>query len=502
MTLWQRAVLYITRKPWRGAVLLAVLTLILTLIIVGMAITSSAREEAAAIKKNLAASFKVAMVFPGKEKYIHMAPEERPDITGELMEEICGLPHITDWVAHTEDITVCTELKLREGYNSYRWNQLKAEGDPHNEAALYDVLRRSLTLRGYTDSGLHEFFRNGAFTLSEGRHVSLRDKNSVVISNALAERNGLAVGSTFTVEYRKILDDWEAAGDEILGEPVELTVVGLYDMNFEETVAELEADGLRYESETEPNYAENMVFCDLFTWYQMYCAGVYEKEYWEKGNFDHYLEEMVFPEATVFVDSPDVLQSVIDEVERLPRYQNEYRRITVDDSAYRASVRPVNSLGLMTTVMVAALAAVGAALIVLIVNMQLKSRRRETAILWSVGVGKKSITAQFLLEFCALTILAIVLALGLSYLLAAPLGKIAQAAFSPKGTEPVYEYRIVDFQPVVDVRSADPIDLSYGIKPISVLMTAAAALLCTAAGVAVAAANMMKFNPRKILSGL
>ena len=60
----------------------------------------------------------------------------------------------------------------------------------------------------------------------------------------------------------------------------------------------------------------------------------------------------------------------------------------------------------------------------------------------------------------------------------------------------------MDFQPVVDVRSADPIDLSYGIKPISVLMTAAAALLCTAAGVAVAAANMMKFNPRKILSGL
>ena len=500
MSLLKRAVLYITRMPWRGAVLLAALTLILALIIVGTAITSSARAEADAIKKNLAAGFKVEMVFPGKEKYIHMTPEERPDITVDLMEMISGLPHITGWIAHTEDTTVHTDLRLREGYNTYQARRLQAEGDPRGEAEQYRIFSQSLTLRGYTDSGLHEVFRSGALTLTDGRHVTLRDRNSVVISGVLAARNDLAVGDTFTIEYRKGYDDFES-WDEILGEPVELTIVGLYDLNFEDTVSELEADGIRYESENEYNYAENMIFCDLFTWYQMYCAGVYEGD-WQKGCFDHYLEEMVFPDATVFVDSPDVLQSAIDEVERLPAYQNEYRRITVDDSAYRASVRPVNNLSLMTTVMVAALGAVGAALIVLIVNMQIRSRRREAAILWSVGIGKKSITAQFLLEFCAITALAVLLALGLSHLIAAPLGMIAQTAFSPKGTEPVYEYRIVDFQPVVDVLSAESIELSYGIRPFSVLAIAVAALLCTAAGVAVAAASTMKLNPRKILSGM
>ena len=52
---------------------------------------------------------------------------------------------------------------------------------------------------GNTDTSLNEYFVLRYYTLEEGRHIGPEDEGKAVISRALAERNQLSLGDTFTV---------------------------------------------------------------------------------------------------------------------------------------------------------------------------------------------------------------------------------------------------------------------------------------------------------------
>ena len=112
------------------------------------------------------------------------------------------------------------------------------------------------------------------------------------------------------------------------------------------------------------------------------------------------------------------------------------------------------------------------------------------------------IVLQPLLETTALAVLALILAVCLSGLLAGPVGSMAEKLASPKNTEEPYTIRFIMLLPVIDKVSADPVNLTYGLGASNVLIAALAVLASAAAGVLVTSRSVLKMKPKDVLSSL
>ena len=82
---------------------------------------------------------------------------------------------------------------------------------------------------GYNKSELSYYFQTNTVELIEGRHVCETDRNVVIISDEVAEKNQLNIGDHITGELSKcILDGGDK--DYIYCE-VELEIIGIFHAN-------------------------------------------------------------------------------------------------------------------------------------------------------------------------------------------------------------------------------------------------------------------------------
>ena len=266
-------------------------------------------------------------------------------------------------------------------------------------AARDDPARYMMSYYSGHYSSLEQHFTTGEFTLSVGRHITPADRWAAVISRPLAERNGLVPGDTFTVCHTPE----RAAEDPSLADgQFHFTIVGIFDI----------AEAQPSPAQSEPSMPENSIFIDAAAGHAI-----------DSGDPTHsrYRYGAIF-----LVDDPRMLADTVAQVEQ--RLDPAHHTVTVDDSAYRRSVQPLERMETLMKILVAALFAAGTVVAALVLFLWIRQRTKEIGIYVSIGCSKRNILLQLVTESVLCACVSFAAAIPLAALLTAVIQHIASAS--------------------------------------------------------------------------
>lgn len=501
MSLIKRTLLYITRKKGRSLLLFAIFFVVAVCVLTAIAVKTSADREIARIGQSLGNRFVLQVDLENADEEDWEVDIEQyasryigPLITEEQIEQIRSLEGVSDYV---DELTVMiwTELQLIPGaWANYYDDDQKTLDDMEGDELLlweadmlesleYDRLKtQEPDIHCCSNGERQELFRNGAFEITEGRNIQEGDQFKVVISEELAEWNGLSVGDTFSVECKE--GTFRGEGDLFAtwGEPAELEIVGLFRTNFE----------MQPSSNTYENiYAGNVVFADLAV--KEWLMEIIQ----EHGMLPSEVGE-AFEKVTFFVDDPAQLEEVLWKV----RAMHGMDGLTVDseDETYQISVEPLQAMrGFCAFFLVASLL-VFLIVLYLLMGRWIKSRRQEIGILICIGMKKSQILMQFLLESILVAMAALVFAVSASAITVDRVGTLAQQMVSPEEQEEIYATQTTDYEFSVEKNASGPIALDYQIEVPTVLSGVLLILVFTAGSVTAASVPIINRKPIDILT--
>jgi len=246
----------------------------------------------------------------------------------------------------------------------------------------YDIGMHEVLVWGLNNSQMHEFFERGSIELVEGRHIMPDDRGKVVISRWLAEQNGFALGDTFTAHQMQISVQGVGTKDDILG-TYTFEIVGLFDVLGETTDI---MHGL------ESDIIENQMFCDIHT--QRLIDAANDAYMGESALGDNIIGEPL----RFYVDDPEKLDDIMAQVRAIDTIDMSVFDIDIANPSYSASIQPLRAMrGMMTAFLCVIVFAV---LLILrfVLKLWLQGRKKEFGILLSLGVTKKQVLGQVLLE--------------------------------------------------------------------------------------------------------
>lgn len=456
----KRAFFYTTRKRGKTLILLLTLFVISTFVLTGLSILAAADQSALSLRQSVGGSVKLELDKDNRQNWTY-----QQGVGGTLV-GYTGTP-ITD-----ADIEKVMSVKGIRSYNGVGDGSVFAMDFSFISGFSFGPGSDYSRLPSVSNSEYFNYFRRGAFKLVEGRHITPEDDHTVLISTALAERNGLKLGDTITVQCC-----YDAGGYP----NVSLKIVGIYKSTLD--------DGGFTTTSTDKR---NRLIIDHKAMQEIMMHDVIQ--------YDNGVE--------FFVDDPRDIDKIAAQIQKLDLDWSCFK-LTVDNTAYEAVASSLTAMQRMVTGLIIGILIVSIGILALILNMWIKQRTHETGILLSIGVSKVKIVAQYILE----TLMIAVIAFGLSYFSS---GAIAQ------GTSNLLFSQVAETQPIPEIETPDdgteylditgqyiPYDTSDMVAPdsIEVHVTAEHLLwvyllgitICTAA-VVLASLPVVKMKPKNILS--
>lgn len=357
MTCWKRAFLYLTRETRKSVRIMMVCFILSTLIILCGWVKDSTSHSATEVRQTVGASFTVSDNADGKY------------VGDELIDKIKSAGNIH--IINGENLQLLYSQSIRPV--------------PGMLAGSEDEGKFIMSYYSAHFTELMNEFQSGDFELIEGRHLTPDDTRSALISEDLAAENMLAVGDQFTAGYspEMILDDPKLSGQNFT-----FTVTGIFKVNISTQI-----------STPEPSMRENAVFIDVNSGHMVDAAN-FEQNRYRYG-------------VTFFVDDPKYINETVANAEAMldsSRYQ-----ITVDDKAYTESAKPLERLEMIMGVLIVAFTLVGILILTLVFILWMRQRIREIGIYFSLGLSKKNILGQFLIENITACVVGWMLSLAFSF---------------------------------------------------------------------------------------
>lgn len=422
--MYKRAMTYLKRKYKRSILLLILLFVLAFSLAVSLMIWSGINAAVQETERKLGTSFILetrdqfpsgelitAQLRDGGTAQRGVIPRPDQEVVDAIMQQVDG---ITSY--HTEyfSYVYSNTLELIEGGwgMSYQKDLDALATDPNAETGTansltlddYAINSQRTTAYGNNDSELFSYFRTGALTLADGRHIRPDDTGRVMISDVLAEQNEVQIGDTITIQllghFFGAQDDWAVWSE------LELEIVGLFHVNGYQPI-----NRLVYE-----NYiCNNWFLVDMNTSRTLHDDGIH-------NYYIEYEEPFYYNNVTFFVESPDQLDEIIAEVESLDAVDTLYLEAIKDDTMYKSTVEPLNSIKMLVLIAVAVIA-IGCFIVLCIVfTMWIRSRRREIAIYLSLGIRKAEILGQFIIEAAVVAVAASVVAFAVCQPVAGAIG--------------------------------------------------------------------------------
>ena len=387
MNTWKRAVTYLIKNKVRCVLLLFVLTVISVTMMFSLCLKSGVQESVENLRETYGSNFTVKVDMKNEGGY--------PKYNEKTVENICNK------IKETEEIQdICIEVRgLSFYYDKLEFLQglsaevMKIDEDPKMlEEDLYYT--KVMMPYGYNRSGLSHYFQTNTLELTEGRHICETDRNVVIISDQVAEKNHLKVGDRVVGEVSELIAN---GGDMniILGE-VELEIIGIFHANITQVTNE-------YTMESE--IIENLQFVDAVTMVEMTrVCDEYNNEVWTPLPITLYF----------YVDNPDEIETIIKRVKEKKDIDWEGLLVEVNDSTYQSALAPLQTINGLAVFLFVFTVIVCVVLLALILRMWMKTRKKEMGILLSIGVGQKKIMCQFLLEGFIILFIAVLLSVGVT----------------------------------------------------------------------------------------
>ncbi len=223
-----------------------------------------------------------------------------------------------------------------------------------------------VTVTGTNSVANASIYGGSSVTITSGRTIDASaDKNEAVVGKALAEKNSLSVGSTFT-----------AYGETI-------TVAGIYDAG-----------------NTFANAGLVMSLSSL------------QRLSDQAGDVTS---------ATVTVNSIDNVDSVASAIESS---LGDAADVVSNQDTAKSAVEPLESVKTISTFSLIGAVAAGAIIILLTMVMIVRERRREIGVYKAIGASNIKIAAQFVSEAITLTLIAMIAGVIIGSIAANPVTKV------------------------------------------------------------------------------
>ena len=473
MGIWKRAYLYITRKKERSIRLFLTFFAAALFLLTVFSVREGAKEGAGEIRKSLAAGLTLKCMSMDPYKMADIGTNENgetvwkyklPLITEKQIDALLAVDGVSGFFSDMESVKVYTKLTLVPSFSSLMLDIMSGKV-PEQYSGQREYLKslmherdksqtdaHTASLIGVYDSRWYPAFVNGAAKLVKGRHIGLHEEGKVVISDELAEKNGLKIGGK--LEIQSFEDHYGNMPNELYGSIYEAEIAGIFHINFEQPMGE-------YISEQQ--LLANMIFCtpDVMYWYSHEEQVYYEREVIAPESESH-LEEMV-----LFVEDPALLDSVKEKLLQLDAIGWEYYEIGVYDKDYQTAAMPLLVM-IRISNMLAAMLAIGLLLLLVrCLSRWVQNRKYEINLLFSVGIKQGEVLLQFIVECCCMAapafFAAAVFAEPVSNMFGNGLWTVLYSASNTRGYEVVSEpYASVIEVNILPVKGEA---LSYAITP-------------------------------------
>lgn len=358
----KNAFAYVTRKSLKSIVLFLIILAMSVLSLISLSIKDATRKASQETFRDITNSFSMEInrqVNPG-------TPRGGGNVKGEDIRKITESDDIESFVKRINSVADLVDLDIIE-------TEQTLQNQSPERAKNF---KRTVMLTGVNDSSKETKFISGAYELVEGQHLKDQDKNKVLLHKDLAEKNHLKVGDKLKLKSNLFDADNEKRADET----VEVEIKGLFDGHNKGGVTAAQ------------ELYENTLITDIHT-----AALVY-------GNTE---DTAVYQDATFFVKGDKNLDQVIKNLGKLDINWRAYNLIK-STSNYPALQQSINGIyGVANKLFVGSLVFAGI-MVSLLLFLWMNARKKEVAVLLSLGISKAQIFGQFVMELLFISLPAFI----------------------------------------------------------------------------------------------
>ncbi|TQX28427.1 ABC transporter permease, partial [Clostridioides difficile] len=349
----RNSLLYIKRKKKKSIIVLFILTAILISLYTCLSINKFSNNVESIIYRAANSSF------------ILKSKNSQELIDTKEVEGIKNLDRINEYNLEYETLAQLKGDDVFGGEQKVEISNLNSE---------YENL---LKIYGVRDSSLSNDFTSEVFKIVEGRHIGKDDKNKIIVHEELAKQNQYELGDKVSIKQIKQYDPDDEDINSNIGLENEYEIVGIFSGKKQESYTGFSSD-----------YSENMAFIDYSSSQKI--SGI-DSNY-EKLN-----------QATYFVNSPENMGKVISSIKNMNiNWSNidleKNTKIFDDISTTVGSIKGI--IQIITYSIIVG----GCIVLSLILILWLRERIYEIGILLSIGIGKREIIGQFILELVFISI--------------------------------------------------------------------------------------------------
>ena len=354
----KNAFAYVTRKSLKSIIILIVIMLMSSLSLISLSIKDATDKASEKTFGNITNSFSMEInrqVNPG-------TPRGGGNVKGQDIKKITDSPDIESYVKRINSVADLDGLDIIETQETL------ANQSPERAKNF----KSTVMLTGVNESSKETKFVSGAYKLVQGEHLKNGDKNKILIHKDLASKNHLKIGDKIKLKSNL----FDADNEKQANETVEVTIKGLFDGHNNGGVSAAQ------------ELYENTLITDLNT-----AAKVY-------GNTE---DTAVYQDATFFVKGNKKLEDVMKNLGKLDINWQEYNLIK-SSSNYPALQESISGIYAIADKLFIGSLAFAGLVVALLLFLWMNARKKEIAVLLSIGMSKAKIFGQFVTELLLVAI--------------------------------------------------------------------------------------------------
>ncbi len=344
-------------------------------------------------------------------------------------------------------------------------------------------LEGDITISGVNAYAYINSVQNETMEIKDGTYFDEDTDNSAMIPYEFAELNGLKVGDIFTIKNIYTTDS------------VELTIIGIYDTSEERADA-------------------NTIYMNTTTSAKFLNSNDYNNGNYDVSNVNYYM--LNSEKADEFVEKIN---------SDFPTLTENNLKIAVDTSEYDAMASSIESVGSFATTILIIVIIAAVIIITLIVTLNVRDRRYEMGVLLSLGAHKRNVVAQIATELVIVGTIGFALASISGTFLAKSMGESilksqttasqqqsernfgrpgAQMGQTPpnmNGMPSQMNFDSKNMKQIVMANRNNEVELDINATPSDYLLLFVTGYLVIILALIIPSANMMRYQPKEILTG-
>ena len=369
MQIWQRAYLYVRRKAGKSILLLLVMLLLFSFVMAGLLLHRTTDLAIQQARQSLGGSFRIAPDLQNRENV--------------MITEVDGQTSVA-YIGASLDEAVIQTVWARDGINAYN-AVLRGDAFLQEDLNLIDhngiyqddpIATHLVSVEADTDPLLSTAFQKERVKLTGGE---LSGESGAIISEALANENGLRVGDEIQLSPRE--------GHE--GTAVTVKIRGLFTVEAVQQNTDVAAP---------VHLLENKIFVDMGSGKTL--MGAVGADY-----------------VDFFISDPAQVYQIVDEIKAIEGIDWKCFAVTASVEEYEKAAGALLNMRELADTLLTVMAAVSLAVLSLIQTLFNKSRQHEMGIMLSAGVSKAEILFQRFIETAMIAVAALAISVCVIFLI-------------------------------------------------------------------------------------